>query len=158
MRVALTGFKGVGKTTLGRRLAEALGLPFFDSDAFIEAKCGLSIAQLYEAKGNAHFRQLEHEAIRELSTLERGVVALGGGSLVDPRNLLLISRFRLLCLHDLPEALEARQQNSPLVRERTFAALFREREAHYASLPATHLHFSHETLAERLTLLKHALL
>jgi shikimate kinase/3-dehydroquinate synthase len=80
--VALAGFMGAGKTTLGSDLALALGRSFVDVDAEVEREAGISIAEIFAARGENEFRLLEERRIREaLETCEPAVIALGGGAL-----------------------------------------------------------------------------
>ncbi len=87
-RIYLTGFMGCGKSTVGRRLAEALGYDFLDLDALIEAAAGCSIPALFEARGEAAFRVLEAAQLRATEAYERAVIALGGGALTFEENLV----------------------------------------------------------------------
>jgi shikimate kinase len=79
-RIVLTGFMGAGKSTIGALLAQKLGWRFLDTDAAIEARAGVSIAQLFEQRGEAAFRALETEAIRAHAQTEHLILALGGGA------------------------------------------------------------------------------
>ncbi len=80
--IALAGFMGAGKTTLGSDLALALGRNFVDVDAEIEREAGTAIAEIFAARGESEFRLLEERRIREaLATCEPAVIALGGGAL-----------------------------------------------------------------------------
>jgi len=85
--IYLVGFMGSGKTTTGRRLADELHWPFVDLDQTIEAGQGLSIRQIFEQLGEPLFRELEHAALTEASKSEPGVIALGGGTFVQPANM-----------------------------------------------------------------------
>lgn len=97
--IFLTGFMGSGKSTVGRSLAVLLGLPFMDLDSRIEREQGLDVHQIFFRKGEAYFRALERKALRALASKPRGVVALGGGALLDPRNRALVeSRGTLVAL------------------------------------------------------------
>ncbi|MGH8267161.1 MAG: shikimate kinase [Steroidobacteraceae bacterium] len=84
--VFLVGPMGSGKTAVGRHLARALGLPFYDSDAEIERRTGVDIPFIFEKEGEAGFRQREREAIEALTQLERIVLATGGGAVLLPEN------------------------------------------------------------------------
>lgn len=86
MKVVLIGFRGTGKTTVGRILANRLGLPFYDTDALIEQRAGMPIPEIFRRAGEAHFRALEREVIASLRTAE-GVIATGGGAVCDPANV-----------------------------------------------------------------------
>ncbi|HOI13349.1 MAG TPA: shikimate dehydrogenase [Methanoculleus sp.] len=86
MKVALIGFRGTGKTSVGRILANRLGVPFYDTDALIERRAGMPIPEIFRRAGEAHFRALEREVIASLRTAE-GVIGTGGGAVCDPANV-----------------------------------------------------------------------
>src|SRR5579863_439850 len=93
--VCLTGFMGSGKSTVGRMLAAQLAWHFVDLDAEIERGAGLPISQIFAQKGEAVFRDIEHECLARVlgSASERNtriVLALGGGTFAQPRNAALI--------------------------------------------------------------------
>src|SRR5690606_36671198 len=77
---------GSGKTAVGRELAKALGLRFFDSDAEIERRTGVDIPFIFEKEGERGFRERERECLAELTAERRVVVATGGGAVLDPSN------------------------------------------------------------------------
>lgn len=78
--IILTGFMGSGKTTVGQLLSEKYGYTFIDTDQYIEEKCGCTIAELFSKKGEAYFRQLETDTLKELNTsLTHAVLSTGGG-------------------------------------------------------------------------------
>ncbi|MFV0365607.1 MAG: shikimate kinase [Mangrovibacterium sp.] len=79
MRIYLVGYMGSGKTTLGRELAEVLGLNFIDLDKFIEAKYFKTISQIFDESGEDDFRKKEHDCLKEVSEYENVVIATGGG-------------------------------------------------------------------------------
>lgn len=83
-RVVLIGPPGSGKSTVGAALANALGVAFHDTDAAIETAQGCSIADLFLAEGEAHFRALERAEVARALQDEDGVLALGGGAPLDP--------------------------------------------------------------------------
>ena len=85
MKLFLVGFMGAGKTTVGRVLAEALTIPFFDLDDLIESAEQTSIKQIFDEKGEVYFRKREHDLLRTMRFVERGVVATGGGPLRSTR-------------------------------------------------------------------------
>jgi len=86
VRFVLCGVKHCGKTFLGRALAEALDVPFFDTDSLLEAEAGKPVRALYKEVGEARFRELEAAAIRKFTAGApgRAVVALGGGAVSNP--------------------------------------------------------------------------
>ena len=93
--VCLTGFMGSGKSTAGRLLAAQLAWHFVDLDSEIERHTGLAISQIFEQKGEAVFRDMEHECLTRVlgwasERDARVVLALGGGTSAQPRNAALI--------------------------------------------------------------------
>ncbi len=115
----LAGFMGAGKTTIGQIVAQRLGYEFIDTDAEIERRAGLTIPQLFDQMGEAHFRALETALARELIGRERIVIATGGGMIVDPANRAALLRAGVtLCLTASPEAILRRVDAStrPLLR------------------------------------------
>lgn len=80
-RIVLTGFMGAGKTTAGALLAERLGWRFADTDRVVEVRAGMPVAEIFDRRGEAAFREMEAAAVREAAAEERVVLALGGGAL-----------------------------------------------------------------------------
>lgn len=78
--IILTGFMGAGKTTAGALLAERLRWRFVDSDHVIEARAGRTIAEIFASDGEPAFRAMEADIIRELTSAQNIVIALGGGA------------------------------------------------------------------------------
>jgi len=83
--VVLIGSPGAGKTSVGRRVAERLGVPFADSDALIEARAGMSVSDIFVTDGEDRFRQLEEDTIAEALVEQDGVLSLGGGAVMRPQ-------------------------------------------------------------------------
>lgn len=88
--IFLVGPMGAGKTTIGRRLAQSLGLDFFDSDEEVERRTGTTIAIIFEIEGEAGFRKREHQVLSELTALSGIVLATGGGAVLLPANRELL--------------------------------------------------------------------
>ncbi len=84
-RVVLVGAMGAGKTTVGKVLASRWGVSLRDTDQDVEAVEGRSVSDLFVAEGEAYFRAREHEAVRAALADHHGVLALGGGAVLDPR-------------------------------------------------------------------------
>jgi shikimate kinase len=85
--VYLVGMMGSGKTTVGKILAEVLGYSFFDSDKLVEQAVGMSsVAEIFQLRSEAFFRDNESEVLRDLSSMQRLVVATGGGAVIRPIN------------------------------------------------------------------------
>lgn len=88
--VALVGLMGAGKSTIGRRLAQALDLPFVDADTEIEHAAGQSIPEIFEKHGECEFRRGERAVIERLLDRPAHILATGGGAFVDPRTRALM--------------------------------------------------------------------
>jgi shikimate kinase len=84
--VVLTGFMGVGKTAVGRRLARRLGRPFIDTDQLIEEAAGKPISQIFEDHGETYFRDLECRVIADLEPQSPAVISTGGGTFANDAN------------------------------------------------------------------------
>lgn len=87
MNVALYGFMGVGKSTVGKALSERLGYGFVDMDEMIERRAGVKIKDIFAAEGEKGFRALEKEVAKEMAKRDRQVIACGGGAILDPENV-----------------------------------------------------------------------
>lgn len=83
-RAVLVGLPGSGKSTIGRRLAKALGLTLLDTDAAIEETTGRTIADIFANDGEQEFRRIEEEVIRSALQTHDGVLSLGGGAVTTP--------------------------------------------------------------------------
>jgi shikimate kinase len=88
--VVLVGLMGAGKSSIGRRLAQRLGLPFIDADTEIEAAAGASIEEIFAQHGEAAFRDGERRVIARLLHGPTQVLATGGGAFMDPSTRALI--------------------------------------------------------------------
>ncbi|EOM75915.1 shikimate kinase [Rhodococcus rhodnii] len=84
-RAVIVGPPGAGKSTIGRRLANALGEPLLDTDAAIEARVGSSIPEFFAAHGEPAFRVIEEEEVARALAEHTGVVSLGGGAVLSER-------------------------------------------------------------------------
>ena len=140
--IALTGFMGTGKSSVGRLLARDLSMTFIDLDDLIEREAGMSIKDIFRTHGEARFRELERKALRRVVSGEFGegiVLATGGGAVVDPENRALLRKWgAIVCLVASVETiLERTSRNSarPLLeskdREAEVRRLLRERDAAY---------------------------
>lgn len=102
----LVGLPGSGKSSVGRRLAQRLDLPFFDSDVVIEQRLGCAIRDHFEREGEASFRDVEQQVIAELASIPRGVVATGGGAVLREANRrVLRAGAHVIYLRSSPEDL-----------------------------------------------------
>jgi shikimate kinase len=137
--IALAGFMGVGKTTVGRLLAESLERPFFDTDSYVEAATGRSVEDFFLKHHEPEFRQREAAAVEELLSKGAVVIALGGGALLnDGSRSLLRERSVLVHLHapwkDLRSRVPSLIATRPLMRGRTLDEihqLYEDRQATY---------------------------
>ncbi len=84
--IYLIGLMGAGKTTIGRQLAKALQLPFYDSDKAIEEQTGVDIPTIFEYEGEEGFRMREQKMVQELTQLNGVVMATGGGAVIKEAN------------------------------------------------------------------------
>ena len=107
--VVLIGFMGTGKTSVGRMLAQRLKRTFVDVDKKIEQAEGVSITEIFHARGEVEFRQIEQEMIARVSRYNHSVIATGGGAVLMKEN---IARLRkngvIIALTAAPEVIVAR--------------------------------------------------
>lgn len=93
MKIYLIGFMSSGKTTVGRELANVLGYRFIDIDEYIESKHHRTIKQIFESKGEEHFRLIENEALKEVSSFNGDfVISSGGGTSCFYNNIDFMNR------------------------------------------------------------------
>ena len=105
--VVLVGPMGVGKSTVGQLLAERLGVAYRDTDEDIVAEQGRSIAEIFVDEGEETFRAIEKQAVRRALDAHPGVLALGGGSVLDADTRALLAGQRVLYLSmDVEEAVK----------------------------------------------------
>lgn len=138
--IFLYGPPGVGKSFLGRNLADALNLPFWDLDREIAAQAGMSISDVFATQGESHFRALERKGLRVLLSNKRGVLALGGGALLHDANRALVEKKGTVLLltadqKTLLARLQGDENRRPLLKENSLQTLLAQRKAHYASFP-----------------------
>lgn len=88
--IVLIGFMGCGKTTLGKKLSMKLKYSFIDTDRYIERKEGMEITQIFEEKGEGHFRDLEKKAVEILSKEAGNIIATGGGIIKNEENMHML--------------------------------------------------------------------
>ena len=110
--IILTGFMASGKTSAGPILAEQLDYTFADTDSWIEAQTGMSIAGMFASQGEAAFRRWEGVAARHFRGTDRHVIATGGGMLLDAANAIdLAQTGPIICLTASPETILQRVQS-----------------------------------------------
>lgn len=90
--IALCGFMGSGKSTVGMYLSSSLHLRYVDSDKLIEEKYNMSIPKIFNTYGEKYFRDLEYDTIKGFCYLNPSVISLGGGTVLFPRNIDLLKQ------------------------------------------------------------------
>jgi len=119
--IALIGFMGSGKTTLGKEVAKVLHMDFYDTDSYIEKREKMKIKFIFEKKGEEYFRKLEREAIEELSKKDNAIIATGGGVIKSKENMETIVNnalvFYLDCDVDCIYKRVSRKKTRPLLNE-----------------------------------------
>jgi len=143
--IVLVGLMGAGKSTIGRRLAAALKLPFHDADAEIETAAGCSISDFFERYGEPAFREGERRVIARLLAGPRHVLATGGGAFMDPTTRALIKQmgFSVWLRADISLLMErvSKRPTRPLLKNSdprgTMERLMAERYPTYAEADLT---------------------
>lgn len=126
MAIFLVGYMGSGKSTIGQKLSENLKYNFVDMDAYIATKEGMSIADLFRAKGEIYFRKTENHYLKEVIKMEEAVIALGGGTPCYGNNMQLIigskkskSIYLKASIPNLVKRLKDEKENRPLISHLT---------------------------------------
>ena len=135
-KIFLIGFMGVGKSYLGKKIAEQLDKPFYDIDLEIEKKAALPVNEIFSIHGEKYFRKQESDVIQNWEA--NGIVATGGGIVLNPRNrdFLKQNNHEVVWLNPSWEIILSRIENSyrPIVLDRTNHELYRlweERQIYY---------------------------
>jgi shikimate kinase len=119
--LALIGFMGTGKTTVGRLVAESMHFDFLDTDELIQSSTGRSVAEIFSREGEPAFRALERRVVNELITRTRTVISTGGGLPANLDNLAALKTHALvICLWASPEKIWERvhlQTHRPLLQD-----------------------------------------
>lgn len=139
MRIALVGFMGTGKSSVGRLLARRLGFKFLDTDLLIEKKEGRSIPEIFAEEGEEYFRRVESEVLEEIiNSGDSFVLATGGGIVISAKNRrLLKDRTFPVLLTASPETIYRRTSGGgrPLLNltkpEKRINELLKKREVYY---------------------------
>lgn len=143
--IVLVGLMGAGKSTVGRRLATAMHLPFFDADHEIETAAGCTIADFFERYGEPAFREGERRVIQRLLVGPRHILATGGGAFMDETTREIIKRLGisvwLRADLDLLMARVSKRQTRPLLKtgdpRATMERLMNERYPTYSQADIT---------------------
>jgi shikimate kinase len=145
--IVLVGMMGAGKSTVGRKLAQMLDLPFCDADEEIEKAAQLTVAEIFDKFGEAYFRDGERRVMARLVEEGRGVIATGGGAFCqdETRELILEKAVAVWLDSDVDTLVErvGRKDTRPLLRggdpREIVARLRAEREPHYSQ---AHIHIT----------------
>ena len=137
--LALIGFMGCGKSTVGHMVARDLKFRFVDTDSLVEERAGISVADIFRSEGESVFRKLEREAISDLVGKQELVIATGGGAVLNPENFESLKTHALLvCLWAKAESIHERtkhQKHRPLLKRENPLEVIRqmliEREPFY---------------------------
>ena len=139
-RIVLTGYRGTGKTEVGKQLSKIYRVPFIDTDALIEQKTGRSIPDIFHEDGEERFRDIEREVVALLPVSD-AVIGTGGGVIIDPANMANLRRNSTVVLLTADiDTIERRINHSsrpPLtglpVREEIAVMMDRRRQLYHAS-------------------------
>ena len=113
MVIVLIGYRGSGKTTVGRLLAGRLGVAFFDCDELIVAREGKPIRQIFRTGGEEAFRKVEMQIVSELASKRDCVIALGGGAILREENRRALAGSKIVYLRCQEEELLRRIKADP---------------------------------------------
>src|SRR4051812_21865270 len=108
MNIALIGYRGSGKSSIGKALAQKLSMSFVDTDVVLVKRAGLTIREIFDLEGEAAFRARESQIIREIAAGDYQVIALGGGAVLKSENVAAIKQggtARIVWLQATPEVL-----------------------------------------------------
>lgn len=130
--ISLVGMPGAGKTTVGRILAEKLGMGFCDTDEEIEKIAGESPEKIIEKYGEERFREIESETVKSLSALKGAVIAAGGGTILREKNVEKLRSCGVVIWLGRDLNLLA-QNNRPLSKNMPISRLFKQREEYYVA-------------------------
>lgn len=138
--IVMVGMMGAGKSSVGRRLAARLGLPFVDADSEIEKAANATISEIFDRHGEAYFRDGERRVIQRLLTGDQKVLATGGGAFVQPDTQAAIKAHSisiwLKADRDVLTSRVKRRSNRPLLKnadlDTVLQRLIDERNPHYA--------------------------
>ena len=143
----LIGYRCTGKSSVGKLLTAKLDWPFIDTDSLVVSENGMSIREIVISRGWEAFRRLEHTVLKQVCTVDRRVVATGGGIVLDADNVKLMKKSgRIIWLRASPETIKVR-----MVQDQAS-------EAYRPALSSTDsISEIEETLAERAPLYRHAM-
>ncbi len=142
--IILTGFMGTGKSTIGRALAQRLGLSFVDTDQLIEERNGCRVADIFARQGEEAFRRMEADLAQELARQQDLVIATGGGFFTNPKNVATLQTGgHIICLtataEEILDRIKKQEQIRPLLQDpdplERISNLLCERDSIYRQFP-----------------------
>jgi len=163
MSVVLIGYRGSGKTTVGRLLAKRLDKPFFDCDEVIVNRSQKSIREIFAGGGEEAFRRVEMKVIEELAGKKDSIIAVGGGAIVSENNRRALGAHKIVYLRCEPAILLGRIRSDPSTSDNRpnlttlgggieeIEALLRTREPIYKAAMSLELDVTHLTAEEAAT-------
>ncbi|MDE6660672.1 MAG: shikimate kinase [Anaeroplasmataceae bacterium] len=134
MRIYFIGLPGVGKSSVGKALAERLGYTFIDLDTYIEQQAMLFVDEIFHLYGEEYFRALETNCLKEVSLLDNIVVSCGGGIIKDRKNKDYMDGERIYLKADLniiQSRIDAQTIERPLLVSKKLEDLYQERKSAY---------------------------
>lgn len=134
MNIFLIGMPGVGKTTLGKKLAEKMGYSFLDLDQYIEQQATLFIDELFMLYGEDYFRALETNCLKQVSQFDHYVIACGGGIICRSENkdwMKGICVYLTAPFEEMERRIEGSESIRPLLERKTVEQLYEERKEGY---------------------------
>ncbi|GHT85408.1 shikimate kinase [Bacteroidia bacterium] len=128
-KIFLIGYMGSGKTTTGKLLAQKMNLQFVDVDLFIENRYRKSITAIFEEKGEAGFREIERQTLKEIAGFENIVISTGGGlpCFFDNMDVMIAAGTTIYLktsVKELVKRLHTGKQNRPLIKDKNAAELY----------------------------------
>lgn len=118
--IAFIGFMASGKTTIAKAISAHLDREFIDVDKSIERKMNMTIAEIFSLNGEEYFREIEKEAVKDVSRLSCKIISYGGGVCLDPENIINIKeKSKVILLKASPETVlmrTSRNNNRPLLK------------------------------------------
>lgn len=134
MRIYLIGMPGCGKSTLGHRLALELGYTFIDMDQYIEKEACMFVDEIFEAYGEAYFRGLEQNVLKEFLKMDNVIIATGGGVIKNKANKKAMDGkciYLYTSIENIKKRLEESSTVRPLLQTKTVEQLYEERKDLY---------------------------
>ncbi|MEA3485673.1 MAG: shikimate kinase [Candidatus Aerophobetes bacterium] len=139
MNIVLTGFMGTGKSVIGKKLAQRLGMGYLDTDEIIEKREKCKIFQIFEEKGEGYFRKIETQVVKKIAGWDNYVIATGGGVVLKEENMAALRKNGLIvCLSADLETIwnrTAKNQRRPLLNcknpKKRIESLLKERQPYY---------------------------